>query len=76
MTQNQIILKVLETLGGLATIKEITKEAINNTDFLKVCKSKTPEANIRRILQTCKGVYKWRPGLYGNSPDEYNTDKK
>lgn len=63
-TQQTIIFETIQSLGGTATIKEITTHAINKTKFLSICHSKTPEANIRRILQLNKLIYKVKSGLY------------
>lgn len=64
ITQQKVILETIQSLGGTATIKEITTHAINKTKFLSICNSKTPEANIRRILQLNKSIYKVKSGLY------------
>lgn len=76
LTQAQIILNSIIELGRVATIKEITAHALDpkKTDFAKICQSKTPDANIRRILQLTKNIYKIKPGLYSSEPMQKKVD--
>lgn len=63
MKQYEAVIETLEKLGGVATLGELNKEVFK----IKDCRwgSKTPFANIRRIVQVNKEIYKIRPGLYG-----------
>ena len=63
MRQYEAVMETLDKLGGVATLGELNREFIK----IKDCewKTKTPFASIRRIVQTTKGIYKIRPGLYG-----------
>lgn len=63
MKQYEAVIETLERLGGVATLGELNEEVFK----IKDCKWKTntPFASIRRIVQTTKGIYKIRPGLYG-----------
>ena len=63
MKQYEAVIETLERLGGVATLGELNREVFKIED----CKwnTKTPFASIRRIVQTTKGIYKIRPGLYG-----------
>lgn len=61
-TQAQIVIETLEKLGGSQTLGLITQETLKNPEFKS--SGKSPQANIRRIVQQTKGIYKIRPGLY------------
>lgn len=63
MKQYEAVIATLERLGGVATLGELNEEVFK----IKDCewKTKTPFASIRRIVQTTRGIYKIRPGLYG-----------
>jgi len=63
MKQNEAVIRTIELLGGVATLGQLNQEVFKITD----CnwKTKTPFASIRRIVQTNKGIYKIKPGLYG-----------
>lgn len=63
MKQNEAVILTLEKLGGVATLGQLNQEVFKITD----CKwnAKTPFANIRRIVQLDKNIYKIKPGLYG-----------
>lgn len=63
MKQNQAVILALEKLGGIATLGQLNQETMQIKDV--VWKSKTPFANIRRIVQLDKAIYKIKPGLYG-----------
>jgi hypothetical protein len=60
--QTQIVIETLEKLGGIQTLGLITQEVLRNPDFK--FSGLTPQANIRRIVQNCKEIYKIKPGLY------------
>lgn len=60
--QTQIVVNELLKLGGLATLGLITQETLLNPEF--IFSGKTPQANIRRIVQNTDFFYKIRPGLY------------
>ena len=62
-TQSQIVLEVIEKLGGISTLGLLTQETLEHPQFK--FSGKTPQANIRRIVQLSKELYKIRPGLYG-----------
>lgn len=61
-TQTQVVIETLEKLGGVQTLGLITQEALKNPDFK--FSGKSPQANIRRIVQLSKEIYKIKPGLY------------
>ncbi len=61
-TQTQIVIETLEKLGGIQTLGLITQEVLKNPNFK--FSGLTPQANIRRIVQNCKEIYKIKPGLY------------
>lgn len=62
MKQYEAVIATLERMGGVATLGELNAEVFK----IKECKwnTKTPFASIRRIVQTTKGIYKIKPGLY------------
>ena len=60
--QSEIVLEVLEKLGGIATLGLIIQESLKHPEFR--FSGKTPQANIRRIVQQNKELYKIKPGLY------------
>lgn len=62
MKQHEAVIKTLERLGGIATLGQLNHEVfkIKNCEW----KTKTPFASIRRIVQTTKGIFKIKPGLY------------
>jgi hypothetical protein len=61
-TQYQIVIEELEKLGGKATLGMLIQQTLLNPEFSY--KGKTPQANIRRIVQTTSELYKIKPGLY------------
>jgi hypothetical protein len=61
-TQTQVVIETLEKLGGIQTLGLITQEALKNPDFK--FSGSSPQANIRRIVQVSKEIYKIKPGLY------------
>lgn len=63
MNQYEAVAKTIDRLGGVATLGQLYKEVFK----IKDCewKTKTPFANIRRIVQQHKDIYKIKPGLYG-----------
>lgn len=62
MKQYEAVIETLQRLGGIATLGDLNHEVFK----IKDCswKTKTPFASIRRIVQTTKGIYKIKPGLY------------
>lgn len=62
MTQNEAVILTLEELGGIATLGQLNQEIFK----IKDCewKAKNPFANIRRVVQLHKDIYKIKPGLY------------
>lgn len=60
--QSQIVTEVLEELNGIATLGLIIQETLKHPEFKFT--GKTPQANIRRIVQQSKDLYKIKPGLY------------
>lgn len=62
MTQAQAVIETIDKLGGIATLNQINQHVFE----IEECtwRSKTPFANIRRIVQLTKGIYKIKPGLY------------
>ena len=63
MKQYEAVIQTIEKLGGVATLGQLNQEVFK----IEACKweTKTPFASIRRIVQTTKGIYKIKPGLYG-----------
>lgn len=63
MKQNEAVIFALEKLGGVATLGQLNQETMK----IKECtwNTKTPFANIRRIVQLNNNIYKIKPGLYG-----------
>jgi len=63
MKQYEAVIQVLEKFGGVATLGQLNQETMK----IKDCewKAKNPFANIRRIVQLDKKIYKIKPGLYG-----------
>ena len=51
-SQSQIVTEILERLGGVATLGLIIQETLKHPEFK--FKGKTPQANIRRIVQLNK----------------------
>ena len=72
--QSQIVTEVMEKLGGLATLGLIIQETLEHPEFK--FSGKTPQANIRRIVQQSKDLYKIKPGLYGLKSMEEENEKK
>jgi len=62
MTQAQAVKEIIRKLGGVATLKEIYK----HIHEIKDCTwgTKTPEATIRRIVQTDPDIIKMKAGHY------------
>lgn len=62
MNQREAVIQALEQLGGQATLAQI----YHATFKIKDCawNTKTPEASIRRIVQTAPEIFKVRPGLW------------
>jgi hypothetical protein len=60
--QSEVVTEVLEKLGGVATLGLIIQETLKHPEFK--FSGKTPQANIRRIVQQNKDLYKIKPGLY------------
>lgn len=63
MKQYEAVIETMEKFGGLATLGDLNQEVFKIQDC--VWNTKTPFASIRRIVQTTKGIYKIKPGLYG-----------
>jgi hypothetical protein len=61
-TQTDVVLEIVEKQGGIATLGIIIQETLAHPDFKFT--GLTPQANIRRIVQKCKEIYKIKPGLY------------
>ncbi len=63
MKQYEAVIQALEKLGGVATLGQLNQETMK----IKDCewKAKNPFANIRRIVQLDKNIYKIKHGLYG-----------
>lgn len=72
ITQSDVIVKIIEKLK-IATIGLITQVALKDNDF--VYTGKTPEANIRRILQLDDRIYKIIPGQYSLKKFKEENDK-
>jgi hypothetical protein len=62
MKQHEAVIQALEQLGGQATLAQLYHATLK----IKDCKwnTKTPEATIRRIVQTTPEIFKVRPGLW------------
>ena len=63
MKQHEAVILTIEKLGGGATLGQLNQEVFKITDC--EWKAKEPFANIRRIVQLNKEIYKIKPGLYG-----------
>jgi hypothetical protein len=63
MKQHEVVIEALERFQGVATLADIYKEALRTGG--RKWKTKTPQATIRRIVQTRPEIYKLKPGLYG-----------
>lgn len=63
MKQHEVVIAALERFQGVATLADIYKEALRTAG--REWKTKTPQATIRRIVQTRPEIYKLKPGLYG-----------
>lgn len=63
MKQYEAVIQTMERLGGIATLGDLNREVFKIEDC--TWNTKTPFASIRRIVQTTKGIYKIKPGLYG-----------
>lgn len=59
MNQREAVIKVMEEMGGLATLSQLNQ----NVDF-RNWKTRTPFATIRRIVQNEKYFFKIKPGLW------------
>lgn len=62
MKQYEAVIETLQRLGGMATLGDLNHEVFKIKDC--IWNTKTPFASIRRIVQTTKGIYKIKPGLY------------
>ncbi len=62
MKQYEAVIKVMEDNGGYATLGFLNQEVLRIKDC--VWKTKTPFANIRRIVQDERFFFKIRPGLW------------
>lgn len=62
MKQYEAVKETIDKLGGLATLNQINQHIFEVKDC--IWKTKTPFASIRRIVQTTKGIYRIKPGLY------------
>lgn len=62
MKQYEAVIETLQRLGGIATLGDLNHEVFKIKDC--TWKTQTPFASIRRIVQTTKGIYKIKPGLY------------
>lgn len=62
MKQHEAVIIALEKLGGTATLKDLNTETMK----IKDCEwnTKTPSANIRRIVNKSEKIVKIKPGLY------------
>lgn len=62
MKQHEAVIQALEQLGGQATLAQLYHATLK----IKDCewRTKTPEASIRRIVQTTPEIFKVRPGLW------------
>src|SRR3954451_16374769 len=63
MKQHEAVIKELENHNGVATLGTL----YHDVPKISECKwgTRTPQASIRRIVQTDKEIYKIKPGLYG-----------
>lgn len=59
MTQTQQVINVMRNLGGFATFGQLN----SSIDFSS-WKTKTPEANVRRIVQESSAFFRIQPGLW------------
>ncbi|WP_424768543.1 hypothetical protein [Paenibacillus sp. sgz302251] len=61
-TQTEAVIETVELLGGFATLQELYCQALTIPGV--VWKTKTPDASIRRIVQTSGHFFNIRPGLW------------
>lgn len=62
MYQYEAVIQALEQLGGQATLAQLYHATLKIKDC--AWNTKTPEATIRRIVQTRPEIFKVRPGLW------------
>lgn len=66
-TQEQQVIEALKSLGGWATLRRLNEVV----DF-STWATKTPEASVRRIVQSSDAIFKIRPGLW--ALEEFRDD--
>jgi len=62
MKQREAVIQALEQLGGQATLAQLYHATLKIKDC--AWKTRTPEASIRRLVQTTPEIFKVRPGLW------------
>ena len=73
MKQYEAVIQTIESLGGIATLNQINHSIF---DIKDCCwNTQTPFASIRRIVQTTKGIYRVKPGLYALESYRDNLEK-
>lgn len=63
MTQNEQVVQVIASQGGMATLEDIYRLLL--AADAAHWRTKTPQASIRRIVRTTPAIYTIRRGLYG-----------
>ena len=62
MKQHEAVIRAMEELGGYATLSQLHRKALTIPDTS--WKAKSPDANIRRIVQLRPEFFKIKPGLW------------
>lgn len=62
MKQHEEVIEAIRLLGGIASLREINQQMLLQVQ--SHWGTKTPFANIRRIVQTRREIHKIKPGLY------------
>ena len=71
MGQREQVIEAMESNGGYATLKQL-----NQLVDVSSWETKTPDATIRRIVQTNDEFFKIKPGLWGLEDDETFSEGK
>jgi len=62
MTQEQAVKQIMQNLGGAVTLKTIYEHLPDIPDC--IWRTKTPEASVRRIVQTSPDIIRLKAGVY------------
>lgn len=70
-SQHDIVIRTLQRLGGVASLAELYR-AVPRAGWA----TRTPDATIRRIVQTEPRIYRIKPGLYALVAKRHELDAK